>query len=342
MAVPFQAPTTHLPVDTGAPNLRVLWIDDEASVPESSRLNLEANGVDLAIALDGATGVAMASRHRYDVVILDLRLGRAWGLDALRDLRSAGATASVMILTAYGESDSALQAGRLGAVAYHHKPLVGTKLLQAVRDAAMPTLASAPGSSSELPPPAEIVRGFFSDIEHMPKDDQLRRQLAQALAEPTLTFFEFLALSTSCRMARQGVSVSMSAAAKQVIASAARLRWEDVDDNVRQVVTVIECARHRWRSLRIDRVAADMNTDAASLRQALHEPMRLTFRSLVRAIVIRRAIVELAASGDHIRQVVYRLGYEHHTSFDRDFHRFLAMSPSEFRVLVTATSQVLK
>lgn len=339
MAGPVHAPTAHLPLDADAPNLRLLWIDDEPTVPESCRLNLEANGVDLTTALDAATGVAMASQQRCDVIILDLRLGEAWGLDALQDLRSAGATAPVVILTAYGETDSALQAGRLGVVAYHHKPLVGKKLLQVIRDAAMPEPAPAPRPSSESPRPGEIATRCLNDIGHSSDHELLTSRLAWALADPTLTLFEFLALSTCFRIARQGVSLPVSPAARQLIASAAHLRWEDVDDKVRQVATIIEGVGHRWRSLRIDRVAADLDTDAASLRQALHEPMRLTFRSLVRAVVIRRSIAELAVSGDHIRQVAYRLGWEHHSSFDRDFIQHLAISPSEFRVLLTATGR---
>lgn len=334
MAVPFQAPTTHLPVDTGAPNLRVLWIDDEASVPESSRLNLEANGVDLTTAPDAATGVAKATQTRCDVIILDLRLGEAWGLDALRDLRSAGVTASVMILTAYGESDSALQAGRLGAVAYHHKPLVGRKLLEAIRDAATPEPAPAPSPPSEPPRPGEVVMRFLSDSEHA---QSLTSRLAQALAEPTLSFFEFLALSTCLRMACKGELPSMSAAAKQVIASAAQLRWEDVDDKVRQATAIVEGAGNRWRFLRIDRVAADLDT--ASLRLALQRPLGLTFRTLIQAIVVRRAIAGLAVNGDHVRQVAYGLGYDRVTSFNRDFKQHLGMSPSEYRVLLTASRQ---
>ena len=339
MAIPVQAPTAHLPLDAGAANLRLLWIDDEPAVPESCRLNLEANGVDLAIALDAATGVAMASQQRYDVIILDLRLGESWGLDALQDLRSAGVTAPVMILTAYGETDSALQAGQLGAVAYHHKPLVGRELLQAVRDASKTASAPAPRPSSELPRPGGIVTRFLDDIEHSGADESPADRLAQALADPTLTLFEFLALSTCFRTVRNDVSLSLSAAARQLIASAAQLRWEDVDDKVRQLANVIEGAGDRWRFLRIDTVAADLDTDAASLRQALHEPMRLTFRLLIRAIVIRRAIAEFAVSGDHIQQVAYRLGYDRDTSFNRDFKLHLGMSPRAFRALLTSTGQ---
>lgn len=127
----------------------------------------------------------------------------------------------------------------------------------------------------------------------------------------------------------------MSATARQVVASTAQLRWDDVDDVVRKVTTIIEDAGCRWRFLRIDRVVADLSSDATTPRHALHESMRLTLRSLIRAIVIRLAIAKIAASADHIRQVEFRPGYEHNTSFHRDFSRCLGMSPSEFRVLPT-------
>ena len=322
--------------DARARNLCLLWIDDEPTVPESCRLNLEANGVQLTTALDAATGVSTASQQRYDVIILDLRFGESWGLDVLRDLRSAGVTAAVMILTAYGETDSALHAGLLGAVAYYHKPLVGTKLLQAVRDAATTVRAAAPRPDSESLRSVEVVMRFLRDSGDTRTDRLLDLQLARALADPALTLFEFLGLSTCLRIASNG---ALSPAANELLASVAHLRWADVDDNVRRTATIIEGAAQRWRSLSVDRVAADLNTSAASLRRALHEPMRLTFRLLIRAIVIRRAIAELADSPDHIRQVAYRLGYDRETSFNRDFKHQIGMSPTEFRVLLTATRQ---
>jgi AraC-like DNA-binding protein len=274
------------------------------------------------------------------VIILDLRLGESWGLDALQDLRSAGVSAPVMILTAYGETESALQAGQLGAVAYHHKPLVGKNLLHAVRDAAATVSAPAPRPSSELPRPGGIVSRILDDIEHLGDDASLAGRLAQALADPTLTLFEFLALSTCLRTVRKGVSPSLSPAARQLIGSAAQLRWEDVGDLVRRVVTTIEGAGNRWRFLRRDSVAADSGTDAATLRRVLHDSMGLTFQSLIRAIVFRRAIGGLAASEDDIRQVAYGLGYEHRTSFNRDFKEHFGMSPSELRALLAATGGV--
>jgi CheY-like chemotaxis protein len=340
MAIPVQAPTTHLPLDADAPNLRLLWIDDEPTVPESCRLSLEANGVDLTTALDAATGVAMASQQRYDVIILDLRLGEAWGLDALRDLRSAGVTASVMILTAYGESDSALQAGRLGAVAYHHKPLVGRKLLQAILDAAKPEPAPAPRPSLELPRPGGIVMRILSDSEHSGGTEALTSRLAQALADPTLTFFEFLALLkyfsqvrvVSRDSGRHGENRTV--ASRRALTSLACLCWEDVDTRVAQAVWATEAAGSQWRSLRADRVATAIGTDASTLWRILQRSLGLSFGGLMRTVVMRRAVADLAANEDHVRQIAFHLGYEHHSSFDRDFRRCLGISPSGFRTLL--------
>ena len=47
----------------------------------------------------------------------------------------------------------------------------------------------------------------------------------------------------------------------------------------------------------------------------------------------------MAVSGDHIRQVAYRLGHDRDTSFNRDFKQHIGISPSEFRVLLTASDQ---
>lgn len=337
MAVRDREPAHHLPPHPQAPDLRLLWVDDEPAVPESSRLSLEANGVDLTIALDGASGIAAAARQRYNVIILDLRLGEAWGLDALQDLRSAGVMAPVMILTAYPEFDSALQAGGLGVAAYHCKPLIGKDLLDAVRRTAESGPARQP--AADLPHQGEIVTRVLSDLDQSSDYKLLVSRLAHALLDPTLTLFEFLALSTCLRMVREGVPLPLSPAASQLIASAAQLGWEDVDDLVRRVVTTIEGAGDRWRFLRLDPVATDLGAKAATLQHALQRLMGLTFRTLIRAIVLRRATVELAANGDDIRQVAYRIGYDRDTSFNRDFQRHLRMSPNEFRAFLTPIGQ---
>jgi DNA-binding NarL/FixJ family response regulator len=239
--------------------LRVLWLDDERIVPESSRCSLEANGFHLSVAVDATSGVAQATQVSFDVIILDLRLGRAWGLDVLGELRAAGVAAPVIVLTAYGESDSAFQAGRLGVAAYHLKPLVGSALIQAIRQAA----ATIPGRTAADVPPSprgvEVVMGFLLDNSHTSNRSETASRLAMALADPTVTIFEFLALSTCFRANQEGLI--LHPAARRATASLAQLSRDDLDARLLQAITIIDDAGVSWRSLRAEKVAATVGTE---------------------------------------------------------------------------------
>lgn len=309
--------------------MRLLWIDDEPSVPESSRLSLNKHGIHLSVALDAPTGLAMAIGEPPDTIILDLRLGKSWGLDVLRDLRSAGVAAPVMVLTAFAESDSAFQAGRLGVVAFHSKPLVGQQLVHAICDA----VAQAP---ARVDHPVN-ARAWIESMISLPggcDEENAVRRCARALTEPALGFCEFLALSRCFHVIQRRHEVLHPYVWRtqcRDLASIAGLGWDDMDDRLRGAEAVVANAGDRWPALRAGDVAKALGTDERTLWRVLQRPLGLSFRALVRTVVMRRAIGDLAHSDEHVRQIAFRLGYEHHTSFDRDFRRFLHCNPREFR-----------
>ena len=59
----------------------------------------------------------------------------------------------------------------------------------------------------------------------------------------------------------------------------------------------------------------------------------MTFRQCSRAVVMRRAVLELLTPHEHVRQIAYRLGYSEHGNFDHHFHGFFGMTPKELRRL---------
>jgi CheY-like chemotaxis protein len=86
----------------------------------------------------GGEGLAMARAHAYDGLFLDLRLPDVSGLDVLRQLRREGNCVRVFVLTGFGDVESALAAGRLGAAGYLHKPLMGDDLVAAANELVRP------------------------------------------------------------------------------------------------------------------------------------------------------------------------------------------------------------
>ena len=85
-------------------------------------------------AASGATeALDLLRKNRYDVIISDLRMPDNDGLSLLQQIRTAGSEVPVIILTAYGEVDTYLEAMNAGATEYLNKPIKSDELLKVVR-----------------------------------------------------------------------------------------------------------------------------------------------------------------------------------------------------------------
>jgi two-component system KDP operon response regulator KdpE len=113
---------------------RVLVIDDEAPILRALRINLAARQYEVAVAADGASGLAaMASQHP-DVVILDLGLPDMDGTDVIRGVRGWSAT-PIIVLSAAGQESQKVAALDAGADDYVTKPFGMDELLARLRAA---------------------------------------------------------------------------------------------------------------------------------------------------------------------------------------------------------------
>ena len=98
-------------------------------------LMLRGAGFDVDEAVDAEQGIASGIAGAYDLIISDLRMGEASGLDLLRELKRASTQAEVILMTAYGTVESAVEAMRLGALDYLQKPFTEDELLLKVQRA---------------------------------------------------------------------------------------------------------------------------------------------------------------------------------------------------------------
>ncbi|MCA9754216.1 MAG: sigma-54-dependent Fis family transcriptional regulator [Candidatus Eisenbacteria bacterium] len=101
---------------------RVLVIDDEPSIGRSLTRVLTDRGYEVHCATTGREGVATAERIRPHIIILDLRLPDASGLDLIEPLRQVEADAQIVVVTAVGDTSSVVRAVKLGALEYLRKP----------------------------------------------------------------------------------------------------------------------------------------------------------------------------------------------------------------------------
>ncbi len=117
--------------------IRVLIVDDHAVVREGLRSFLELqDGIAVAgEAADGEEAVEAVERLRPDVVLMDLVMPKADGVEAMRRLRERGASARVIVLTSFLDDERLLPAVRAGAAGYLLKDAQPQELARAIRTA---------------------------------------------------------------------------------------------------------------------------------------------------------------------------------------------------------------
>jgi DNA-binding NtrC family response regulator len=101
---------------------KVLIVDDEPNLLESFRIGLELKGHEVSLASSGSEALEVCRDEAFDVVLMDVRMPGMDGLAALRELLQIRPGQTVLMLTAHGSLESAVEAGRIGASDYIEKP----------------------------------------------------------------------------------------------------------------------------------------------------------------------------------------------------------------------------
>ena len=115
--------------------MKILIIDDDAGLRKSLSLILGDAGYEVAQAEDGETGLAAALERVPDIILCDVRMPRLGGLEFLDAYREAGGEALVLVMTAYGGLELAVEAMKKGAYDYVPKPFGADEVLLVVRKA---------------------------------------------------------------------------------------------------------------------------------------------------------------------------------------------------------------
>lgn len=157
----------------------VLVVEDEESILELLRYNLEKEGFTVIPAASGEDGLALARRRRPDLILLDLMLPGMDGLEVCRLLKRSKETESipVVMLTARGEEADIVAGLELGADDYLTKPFSPRVLLAHIR-ATLRRVATAPAARDTLAAGAIFL-------------DRGRRAVTLSGCPVELTFTEF-------------------------------------------------------------------------------------------------------------------------------------------------------
>jgi NtrC-family two-component system response regulator AlgB len=103
-------------------SLSVLVVDDEMNIRKTLAMSLEAEGHRVVAVSNASDAVTEATRQPFDLAFVDLRLGATLGLDLIPELLAQSPWIRVVIITAHGSIDSAVETMRRGAADYLTKP----------------------------------------------------------------------------------------------------------------------------------------------------------------------------------------------------------------------------
>jgi two-component system, NtrC family, response regulator AtoC len=119
----------------GVPGRRVLVVDDEENLRHMLQLMLRKEGYDTVGASNVDSALAELDLQSFDIVLTDLRMPGRSGMDLVDEIRSRRLACTVVVMTAYGSRDVAIEALKRGAYDYLSKPFDSEELILLFRKA---------------------------------------------------------------------------------------------------------------------------------------------------------------------------------------------------------------
>ena len=168
----------------------ILVIDDDSEIRYSLNRVLASKGYAILSAASGEEGIEVAERSQPHVILLDNRMGGISGIETLQHIRSASPSSMVILMTAYGTTQTAIEAMKFGAFDYIIKPFSPQKILQIIENAskARADLEAAGGKTpSRKIDPDDIKEGIVGQSESMQEVFKMIGQVAASDATVLVT-----------------------------------------------------------------------------------------------------------------------------------------------------------
>ncbi len=101
---------------------KILIVEDEKSMKEVLKILLDGEGYDVTASIDSTDALNLINKDIFDMVITDIRMPKIDGFEILRKVREVSPSTIVIVITAFGTTESAIEAMKLGAYDYINKP----------------------------------------------------------------------------------------------------------------------------------------------------------------------------------------------------------------------------
>ena len=152
----------------------VLILEDEPDIRELIAITLSSSKVQCELCSHVGDALSVLKKSKPDFVLTDLKLPDGTGLDLLKESRALYPDVAVAVITAFADTDSAIEALRLGAVDYLKKPIDTTALRTLVKQQLEKTTES---------PPAPTTQKTTTRVEETPEPNNEHRQIVAALEQ---------------------------------------------------------------------------------------------------------------------------------------------------------------
>ena len=114
---------------------RILVVDDEENFRHMLSVILIKEGYEVETASNGGEGLQKAVTSPFDQILCDIRMPRMDGLEFLKGIQKTGVEATIIVMSAYGTVDIAIEAMKLGAYDYISKPFKPDEIILTLRKA---------------------------------------------------------------------------------------------------------------------------------------------------------------------------------------------------------------
>jgi two-component system NtrC family response regulator len=115
--------------------MKLLLIDDDYNLSKVLSYQLQKNGFEVSTARNGEDGLSLFSKNKFEIIITDIQMPDITGIDVLRKIREQDAHTIIIIITAHGSVENAIEACKLGANDYLTKPFGQEQLLFVIEKA---------------------------------------------------------------------------------------------------------------------------------------------------------------------------------------------------------------
>ncbi|MEM1211538.1 MAG: sigma-54 dependent transcriptional regulator [Planctomycetota bacterium] len=133
---------------------KLLVVDDKQAMRDAVATTLQRAGYTIVAAADGQAALKLIQKHHPAAVVTDLRMPEMTGLELLAQLHTANPTLPVVLMTAYGTVEDAVEAMKHGAFDFIQKPFEPDQLVSVVRRAVEQQRVAKTSATPTTPAPA--------------------------------------------------------------------------------------------------------------------------------------------------------------------------------------------